>query len=113
MSSLMTHDRLKDLPAAEREQLPGQGCRALAGALDFEQVGAPRRIGRQLLGEQLGEPEDRRQHVVEVVRDAAREVTDRLELLCLAQLLLQLALLGDVMSDHQDQTLAGDVDLAA
>ena len=44
---------------------------------------------------------DRGQHVVEVVRDAAGEAADRLQLLALPQLLLELLLAGHVLG-HPD-----------
>ena len=44
---------------------------------------------------------DRGQHVVEVVRDAAGEAADRLQLLALPQLLLELLLAGHVLG-HRD-----------
>ena len=61
--------------------------------------------------QQLGEAEDRREHIVEVVRDAAGELADGLQLLGLPQLRFELALLGDVAADRQDQRFAADVDL--
>ena len=53
--------------------------------------------------EQVGEADDRGQHVVEVVGDAAGELADRLHLLALRELLLERALLGDVegVDDHR------------
>ena len=64
--------------------------------------------GRIVLGQpaehQIGHAVDDRQQVVEVVRDAAGEPADDLHLLRLLQLLLELALLGDVGggADHAD-----------
>ena len=46
--------------------------------------------------QEVGEADDRRQHVVEVVRDAAGELADRLHLLPLRDLHLERALLGRV-----------------
>ena len=57
-------------------------------------------------GEQhVGEAEDRRQHVVEVVRDAARELADDLHLLALREAGFERLLLGRV-DDVEDGRLA-------
>ena len=86
------------LAAAEAQQLLGQPLRALGRALDLGQVLAPLAIV-QARTEQPGVADDRRQHVVEVVRDAAGELADRLHLLRLQQVRLELPAVGDV--DHQ------------
>ena len=64
-----------------------------------------------MVGEQqVGEADDRGQHVVEVVRDAAGELADRLHLLALRELLLERALLGDVEGvDDRRLLVAGAV----
>ncbi len=57
-------------------------------------------------GEQhVGEAEDGGQHVVEVVRDAARELADDLHLLALRELRFERLLLGGV-DDVEDRRLA-------
>ena len=53
-------------------------------------------VGRWFIKQKVGEADDRRQHVVEVVRDAAGELADRLHLLALRDLHLERALLGGV-----------------
>ena len=58
----------------------------LRGALDLLDVRAARIAGVEAVEEQVRVAEDRGQHVVEVVRDAAGEAADRLHLLRLAQL---------------------------
>ena len=58
---------------------------------------AKRRIARLVLEQQqVGEADDRGQHVVEVVRDAAGELAHRLHLLALRELRLELVLVGHV-----------------
>src|SRR5579862_1177791 len=47
--------------------------------------------------------ENHRQEIVEVVRDAARKLTDRLHLRALANLLLELPPLGNVANDGTDE----------
>ena len=59
----------------------------------------------RLADQRLGGAGDDRQHVVEVVRDAAGELADRVELLRLLQLALGFAGRGDVVID---QRRAGD-----
>ena len=51
-------------------------------------------VGRWLVKQQVGEADDGGQHVVEIVRDAAGELADRLHLLALRELRLERALLG-------------------
>ncbi len=74
---------------AEGEQLSREAGRPLAGLLDLEEILPRSDRRRQPFQHQLAEPENRRQHVVEVVRDAAGELADRLQLLRLAQLFLE------------------------
>ena len=76
---------------AERQELTRQLRRRLAGLLDFADVAAVR-LGRQvgILEQQLAISEDGRQHVVEVVGDAAGEPSDGIHLLRLVVLLLEI-----------------------
>ena len=99
------HTRLEYLPPAEGEQLPGEGAGSLGGIDDGLDV---RRawVFAKLLEREQRLAVDRRQQVVEVVGDAARELPDRVELLALAKLellraeqLLRPLALGDV-GDH-------------
>ena len=99
------HHGVERLAAREREQLPGQALAAARGRLD--------RVDRaQVLG--LGDPPAQHlrvaahdhQQIVEVVRDAAGQLAERLHLLRLRQLFararrarLRLAPLGDVAGD--------------
>ena len=73
----------KRLAAREREQLPHQPRRPIGVLLDLHDV-LEGRIGRAVIGEQeIGIADDRGQHIVEVMRDAAGELADRLHLLAL------------------------------
>ena len=76
----------------------------LAGPADLRQplVG---RAGRDLVFRERGEADDRSQQVVEIVGHAAGELADRFHLLCLPQVVLEAAALGDVASDcvHRDR----------
>jgi hypothetical protein len=88
--------RLEHLAAAEGEQLSGQPGGTLSRALHLEHVLAHRGAVVELRERELAVAHDRRQQVVEVVGDAAREPPDRLHLLRLAQLLFEPAPLGHV-----------------
>ena len=81
--------RLEDLLPAERQQLPRQSRRTRAGSDDLLQVVSHRIPGLEICGEHLAVAEDDGQEVVEVVRDASREVADGLHLLTLPELALQ------------------------
>ena len=84
------------LTARKGEQLPHQPGRPIGVLLDLHDV-LEGRVGRAVIGEQeIGIADDRGQHVVEVVRDAAGELADGLHLLALREVLLQGALLGGV-----------------
>ena len=72
---------------AEGEQLPGEARRAFGRLLDLLELEAHGAVAVvQLVEREAGEAEDRRQQVVEVVRDAAGQPADRLHLLRLLQL---------------------------
>ena len=84
------------LLAREGKQLAHEPCGAVRVLLDVHDV-LEGRIGRPVIDqEEVGEADDRRQHVVEVMRDAAGELADRLHLLALGDLHFQRALLGGV-----------------
>jgi len=59
-----------------------------------------------LLEQELGKTRNRRQRVVQLVRDAGDELADRGELLALHELCFQRLLLGDIL-DHHDDALLG------
>ena len=80
--------RLHDLLSAERQQLAGQAAGALPRLLDFLQIRDHVRLIPDRVGEERGVAEDGRQQVVELVRDAARELGNRLHLLRLSDLVL-------------------------
>src|SRR5581483_6329965 len=87
--------RLERLPAAEREELPGElrrTRRRAANLLDLPLALLHARIEQN----QLGVAADDREQIVEVVRDAAREPADGFHLLRLEELLLQPLELGEV-----------------
>ena len=95
----LQHLRPQRLPAREGEQLPHQSRRAIGVLADLHDV-LERGIGRPVIDEQqVGIADDRGQHVVEIVRDAAGELTDRLHFLALREIFLQRALLGRVERD--------------
>jgi hypothetical protein len=76
--------------AGEHEQLPHQRLGGLASVPDLVEVTHDRRRFGQVHPSQLHVAQDRRQQVVEIVRDARREATQRLDPLRLRQLPLEL-----------------------
>ena len=100
------HLRPQRLPPREGQKLADQAGGPVGVLLDVHDV-LEGRVARPVVGEQeVGEADDRGQHVVEVVRDAAGELADRLHLLALRELLLERALLGDVEGIDDRRLLA-------
>ena len=93
---------------AERHEVVGERGGAVGGAL--HRVDArPRRLEHlEVVLQQLDLTAHDRQHVVEVVGDAARETCHRLHLLRLEELLAEVGALGDV-AQHDDLQRDGDV----
>ena len=60
--------------------------------------------GLEALGGEGRVPDDRREEVVEVVRDAAREASDSLHLLGVDELAFEALALGDVGRDGEGQS---------
>ena len=88
--------RPQRLTPREGEKLTHEPGRPVRVLLDLHDV-LEGRVGRPVVGEeQVGIADDCGEHVVEVVGDAAGELTDRLHFLALRQILLQRALLGRV-----------------
>ena len=90
------HLRPQGLLAREGKQLAHEPRGAVGVLLDIHDV-LEGGIGRAVVHqEEVGEADDRGQHIVEVMRDAAGELADRLHLLPLGDLHLERALLGRV-----------------
>ena len=94
--------RLQRLAARERQQAAieiGAAQRRAQRLVDgFGRVGIP----ADLLAQQVEIADDDGEQVVEVVRQAAGELPDRLHLLALAQLLLQQLAVRDVLDRHHE-----------
>src|SRR5439155_1412210 len=87
--------------AGEAEQLLHHHAAAQRRRHDVAQVGVRvAALGGERLRDELGVRQYDRQQVVEVVREPARELADRLHFLRLAQLLLQRPPLRDVLGDR-------------
>ena len=107
---------MQHLTAAERQQLAGQRRRLVGRVGDLAELLATRHV---LPGEQqLRVAGDDGQQVVEVVRDAAREAADRLQLLRQREPLLEPQPLGHVVREHErrpaalhDHPAGGDLDV--
>ena len=78
------------LLAREGEQLVRQRRGVFGGSPDLDEIAPERLVGADLPGQHVGVAQDHGQRVVEVVRDAAGQLSDRFQLLRLAQLLFQL-----------------------
>ena len=102
-------DRLQHLLAAERQQLPRQRGGAIGGVQDLVDLRGHRRIVLDAMRHQLGVAANRGQQVVEVVRDAAGEAADRFHLLRLAQLILELHAIADVVHGREDRALVAEL----
>ena len=85
-----------DLLPAEGHQLAGESGGPRARLLDFRDVRLARVVRIEIRQQQLAMPQDLRQQVVEVVRHAAGQQSDRLHFLRLEILLLQRPAIGDV-----------------
>ena len=68
-----------DFAAAEDQQLAGERRRALRGAADLLDVRGRRRVLADVVGHELGVVEDDPEEVVEVVGDAAGELSHALQ----------------------------------
>ena len=95
--------------AAERQQLAGERRRAGGSKRDLFQG-----LGRSLVGfpayqHQLHMALDYGQNVVEIVGDPGGQLSNRLHLLTLVQLILQFAAFRDVFEDEQDTGFGADV----
>ena len=92
----LQHLRAERLAAREGEQLTRQRGGAVRVLLDLHDV-LEGRIGRAMVGEQqVRIADDRGEHIVEVMRNAAGQLADGVHLLRLREILLQRALLRDV-----------------
>ena len=77
----LQHLRTQRLTPREGQQLTHEAGGAVGVLLDLHDV-VEGRIGRPMVGEQkIGEADDRRQHIVEIVRDAAGKLAYGLHLL--------------------------------
>ena len=81
--------RVQHLPAAKRQQLTRQRRRAVRRGENLGGVPRRRLILGDLLGDERAEADNRRENVVEVVRDPAGQLADRFHLLRLIKLALQ------------------------
>ncbi|MGY2937090.1 hypothetical protein ACVWZ6_006692 [Bradyrhizobium sp. GM6.1] len=93
--------RLERLLAGEREQMLGQLRAALGGVVD--QLGDGGELGT--VSDRVRQNSDRAgddgQHIVEVVRDTAGQLTNRIHLLDVPELRLGRLLLGEVAADEE------------
>lgn len=93
MTELRSSTRLL---AAEGEKLAGQRGGSLRGVFDLKQFPSHSAVRLHPGKQNLGVTNYYRKQIVEVVRDAARKISDRFHLLRLAKLVFDPLALGDV-----------------
>ena len=104
--------RLQRLLARERQQLAHQIGGAVGVLLDLHDVGKGRVARPRTQQQQVAKADHRGQQIVEIMRDPAGELADRLHLLRLHELSFETFLLGDV-DQVQHQAAAVGVGVAA
>ena len=100
--------RQQGLAARERQQPLGQLRAPVHGAQGLLRQFVQLRLRRQLLVQQFQIAHDDGQQVVEIMSDAAGELTDGLHFLRLAELRLGVLAPGDVVSDHDGGGFGGE-----
>src|SRR4029453_12728269 len=95
------------LLSTEREELAREERCARCRVRDLFEIIPQWRCRRQLVERELHVALDDREQVVEVVCDSARELAHCLDLLRLAELILQPALLRDVDGEHETRVTPG------
>ena len=98
------HNRgLHRLPSAEGEELLGDRRGPIDRLLHVAQIlGARARFRRQVAAEQFGVSADDRQQVVEIVRETAGEMADRIQFLRVLQLPLELVAFRHIAAVEDD-----------
>ena len=99
------HLRFEHLLPTEDEELTGEPCGALPSPANLGDILVCPRPRNEVCKQQLGAGEDRREDVVEIVRDASRQSSDGFHLLRLPILDLELSNLGEISRNRQH---AGD-----
>ena len=88
---VQVHHRARALPLARERQELAHDLRRAFGFVEDDVDAAPRAVVERLLRQPLRPGEDRRQRVVELVRDAGDRLAERGHLLGLQQLLVEVA----------------------
>ena len=103
--------RARGLPLAGKRQQVADDARGALGFAEDDVDAAPRCSVERLLGEPLGPAQDRRQRVVQLVRDAGNRLAERRHLFRLQQLLIEVARLVVqplALADVADQRFDAD-----
>ena len=95
------HRRLQLLLPAEHHELSRQVGREFRRLADGVHLRGARIARREVVRKHLDVPDDGRQQVVEIVRDAARELAHGFDLLRMAELRFEGHFEGDVPRDHE------------
>src|SRR5262249_22144986 len=105
------HARLDDLSAAECQKLIRQRAGTLRGAMNLLGAVAQRVDGREIIENHTRVALDDGQHVVEVVRYAARKPPHGVHFLGLKQLFFELLSLADVVDESNGAQITLGVDV--
>ena len=87
------------------QQLPGQSCRPLAGFHHCFEIFPHRTLGGKIVQHDAGVAHDAGKQVVEVVRDAARQHAQALQLLGLLQPVIKPPSLGNIAPENRQDHL--------
>jgi hypothetical protein len=96
---------MQHLLPAEREELPRERRGALRRGLDLHEIVRRTAVRRHALAREVRVAGDHLQQVVEVVRDAGRELPHGFHLLRLSKLRCEPSLLGDVAPQADDRAI--------
>ena len=100
------HFEFEQLLAAEGQQLPRQGGRAISSLLDGLYFRQQRIALVEIFEQHLGVTADDHQKIIEVVRHAACQPSDGLHFLRLTKLVFQSAPFGDILGDDFERCIA-------
>ena len=97
----------KYLASSESEELPCETRCTLGLAANFFKVKLGARTDFSFCYSHVGPTDDGADHIVEIVRDAARQLADGLEFLCFQQLFFERETLGNIFNNHFQAFLIG------
>ena len=90
------HARLERLLATEGQKLPGQSRGASGGAADLGHMAGDGSLGARFGKNEVAVAQDSGQKIIEIMRDAGRQLSERFHFLGATQLVLQLFTRGNI-----------------